>query len=267
MATTTSEPRTVLAFLAHPDDAEILCAGTLARLRKLGWRAAIATATSGDAGSMTLRPDEISRIRHGEAEQSAKILEARYFCAGCRDLFVCYDRPTLQRFVEIVRRARPNLVITHSPDDYMIDHEMTSRLVRSACFGAPAVNVLTEAECPAEALPAIPHLYYADPLEGIDILGKAIVPDIVVDISETMEIKTQMLATHASQREWLRAQHGIDEYIRSMQQWCEHRGRQIGAAYGEGFRQHKGHAYPREDLLGETTGAKAVPRGHLPGAG
>ena len=246
-----------MAFMAHPDDVEILCAGTLARLkREAGYRVAIATATSGDAGSMTQRPDEISRIRHGEAERSAKILEAAYCSAGCVDLFVTYDKPTLQRFVEIVRRMRPSIVITHSPDDYMVDHEMTSRLVRSACFGAPAPNVLTEADRPAEALGAIPHLYYADPLEGIDIFGRAIEPDIVVDISSTIEIKEQMLATHASQREWLRAQHGIDEYVLAMKKWAAHRGQRIGAKYGEGFRQHKGHAYPQEDILRKLLGRR-----------
>jgi hypothetical protein len=60
-----------------------------------------------------------------------------------------------------------------------------------------------------------------------------------------------MLAAHASQREWLRAHHGIDEYILAMKRWGEHRGRRIGAAFGEGFRQHKGHAYPQDDLLGQ----------------
>ncbi len=243
--------RTVLAFMAHPDDAEILCAGTLARLHaEHGYAVVIATATAGDAGSMTQRPDEIARIRHDEAVSAAALLDGRYECAGCLDLLVCYDAPTLRSFVEIVRRARPAIVITHSPDDYMIDHEMTSHLVRSACFGAPAPNVLTGADRPAEALGGIPHLYYADPLEGTDIFGRAIEPDLIVDISSSMEPKERMLACHASQRDWLRAQHGIDEYILTMKRWCEHRGRQIGATYGEGFRQHKGHAYPQEDLLG-----------------
>ncbi len=248
---------TVLAFMAHPDDVEILCAGTLARLhRDAGYRVAIATATSGDGGSMTLPPEEISRIRHDEAIRSAAILDGTYFCAGCLDLYVCYDRPTLQRFVEIVRRARPQIVITHSPADYMVDHEMTSQLVRSACFGAPAPNVLTGADEPAAALSAIPRLYYADPLEGKDIFGEPVKPDIVVDISPTIEVKTQMLATHASQREWLRAQHGIDEYILSMRTWSEHRGRQIGATFGEGFRLHKGHAYPQDDPLTRLLGSQ-----------
>lgn len=76
-----------------------------------------------------------------------------------------------------------------------------------------------------------------------------------MDISETMELKSRMLACHASQREWLRAQHGIDEYILTMKRWGEHRGRQIGKAFGEGFRQHRGHAYPQDDLLGKMLGA------------
>lgn len=254
-----AEAPTVLAFMAHPDDAEILCAGTLARLhRQAGYRVVIATATSGDGGSMTRRPEQISRIRHDEAVRSAAMLDAEYFCAGCMDLYVCYDRPTLARFVEILRRARPQIVITHSPQDYMVDHEMTSRLVRSACFGAPAPNVLTEAISPADAIAAIPHLYYADPLEGIDIFGQPIEPDIVVDITSTIEIKTQMLATHASQRDWLRAQHGIDEYILSMRQWSEQRGRRIGAVFGEAFRRHKGHAYPHDDLLSRVLGTASA---------
>ncbi len=104
-------------------------------------------------------------------------------------------------------------------------------------------------------MPAIPHLYYADPLEGTDIFGRAVEPDIIVDICSSMEHKERMLACHASQREWLRAQHGIDEYILTMKRWCERRGGQIGAAFGEGFRQHKGHAYPHEDLLADLLSA------------
>jgi N-acetylglucosamine malate deacetylase 1 len=257
---TESQP-TVLAFMAHPDDAEILCAGTLARLHdECGYRVAIATATSGDAGSMSARPDEMARTRHEEARSSVRMLDGDYYCAGCLDLFVCYDAPTLRAFVEIVRRVQPRIVITHSPADYMVDHEMTSQLVRSACFGAPAPNVLTGADRPAEPLGWIPHLYYADPLEGTDIFAHPIEPDFIVDITKTMAQKERMLAAHASQREWLRAQHGIDEYILTMKRWCGCRGGQIGAEFGEGFRQHKGHAYPHDNLLGQLLGARPPAR-------
>ncbi len=63
-----ADPIRVLAFMAHPDDVEMTCAGTLVRLkREAGCEIAIATATSGDCGSMDHRPDEIARIRHREA--------------------------------------------------------------------------------------------------------------------------------------------------------------------------------------------------------
>ena len=66
-----------------------------------------------------------------------------------------------------------------------------------------------------------------------------------------MEAKRKMLSAHASQREWLRAHHGMDEYIDSMKRHGEMRGKQIGVKYAEGFVQHRGHAYPRKDLLKE----------------
>ncbi|MDZ7615588.1 MAG: PIG-L family deacetylase, partial [Patescibacteria group bacterium] len=66
--------------------------------------------------------------------------------------------------------------------------------------------------------------------------------------------KTDMLACHASQREWLRAYHGDDEYLHSMQRAAAMRGEQVGMAAAEAFIQHRGHAYPRNDLLEELFG-------------
>lgn len=242
----------VLGFFAHPDDAEITCTGTMIRLRKeAGCGLAIATSTSGDCGSMEHRPDELARIRHAEAMASAGLLEAEYFCAGCMDLFVMYDEPTLRRFVEVLRKARPDLVLTHAPVDYMVDHEMTSKLVRSACFGAGIPNVFTQDPDPAEPLSKVPHLYYVDPVEHKDIYGKGVPADLIVDITEVMPAKEAALACHASQREWLRAHHGMDEYIEAMKRFGAARGEEIGTSYAEGFRQHKGHAYPQNDIIAE----------------
>jgi hypothetical protein len=63
-----------------------------------------------------------------------------------------------------------------------------------------------------------------------------------------------MLESHASQRDWLRAHHGVDEYIDSMKRLAAQRGRRIGKPFAEGFVQHRGHAYPRNDLLVELLG-------------
>ena len=71
-----------------------------------------------------------------------------------------------------------------------------------------------------------------------------------------MEKKTAMLACHASQREWLRAHHGMDEYIESMKRHMARRGKRIGTDAAEAFVQHRGHAYPRNDLLVELFGER-----------
>ena len=79
-------------------------------------------------------------------------------------------------------------------------------------------------------------------------------PDFYVDITDVIETKTQMLACHASQREWLLRQHGMDHYLQAMRDWSAQRGREAGVAYAEAFRQHRGHAYPQTNLLAELLG-------------
>jgi LmbE family N-acetylglucosaminyl deacetylase len=245
----------VLSFLAHPDDAEFVCAGTLARLKaEAGCQIAIATATSGDCGAIDKGPHDIARTRHAEAEAAAALLDAPYYAAGSIDLLIVYDEPTIRRFVEVVRKARPDIVLTHSPVDYMVDHEMTSRLVRTACFAAPAPNFLTYAVEPAPTIDRVPHLYYADPVECKDIFGRPVEPDFIVDISATMDLKERMLCCHASQREWLRSHHNMDHYVHTMREASAARGRAIGVAFGEGFRQHRGHSYPQDNRIASLLG-------------
>ena len=82
----------------------------------------------------------------------------------------------------------------------------------------------------------MPHLYYVDTPEGIDPLGNPIVPTTLIDISAQLEKKTEMLAAHASQREWLRAHHGTDEYIDSMRRLRGGAGPDHGRGGGRGVR-------------------------------
>lgn len=244
----------VLAFFAHPDDAEFLCAGTLARLHAKGFTIQIATLTAGDGGSVELGPEEIAQVRLGEAARAAAVLDGKHHCAGAKDLLICYDAPTLRSVIEIVRRVNPAIVFTHSPSDYLVDHEMTSLLVRAACFAASVPNVKTQADNAAAATGGVPHLFYSDALEGKDIFGAPVKPDFYVDIGDVIETKTQMLACHASQREWLLRQHGMDHYLQAMRDWSAQRGREAGVVYAEAFRQHRGHAYPPNNLLAELLG-------------
>lgn len=239
----------VFAIHAHPDDLEFQCAGTLALLKQRGCEILMATMTAGDLGSAELEPAEISRIRRGEAAKSAELLGAEYQCLEFSDLSICFDNESRHRVAEAIRRATPDLVITAPPMDYMSDHEMTCRLVRDACFNASVPNYSTRQWDPAPPLKTIPHLYYVDPIEGVDYFGQPIEPGFVVDISSTFDLKQKMLACHDSQRAWLRQQHGIDEYLESCRRWSETRGREINAVYGEAFTQHKGHPYPGDNRL------------------
>ena len=65
-----------------------------------------------------------------------------------------------------------------------------------------------------------------------------------------------MLSCHVSQREWLRAHHGMDEYIDAMQRHGAMRGKALGRAYAEAFIQHAGHPYPQSDILNDLLGGK-----------
>ena len=239
----------VLAIVAHPDDAEFLLAGTLALLHNKGWEIHIATLTAGDCGSKVLAKKEISEIRMKEAATAAGILDATYACLGFEDAFITYDKPSIIKTVAQIRKTKPNLVMTMSPSCYMVDHEMTSKLVQTASFAGGLVNIETPGFA---AIDYIPHLYYADPLEGKDKFGNEVMATTIVDISSVIDVKTKMLECHKSQREWLRQHHGMDEYIISMKRQAERRGKAIGVAYAEGFRQHLGHAYPQNNLLCNT---------------
>ncbi len=236
----------VLAIHAHPDDLEILAGGTLILLAASGHHITIATMTPGDCGSSEFPPDEISAIRRREAAASAALIGAEYRCLEMRDLAVFNDDPSRRRVTEVIREARPDLVLAASPNDYMCDHEAASALVRDCCFAAPAPNYRSGSAPP---LSAIPHLYFVDPVGGVDRDERPVRPDFVIDVSSVFERKTRMLAQHRSQREWLQRQHGVDDYLVQMEQWTRARGRLIGVDYGEGFRRYRGHPYPQSALL------------------
>jgi LmbE family N-acetylglucosaminyl deacetylase len=241
----------ILAIHAHPDDIEFQCAGTLALLARAGCSITIATMTAGDCGSAEHDAESIAEIRRAEAQSAAQLIGADCICLEFRDMAIFNDEQSRRRVTEALRRTRPNVVITAPPVDYHCDHEMTSLLVRDACFAAPIPNYATREWSPAPPLEHIPHLYFVDPLEGCDREGRPVVADFLVDIGTVFEVKRAMLACHASQRNWLMRQHGIDEYLDALEKASRRRGAQLGVEYAEAFRQYLGHPYPSENRLRE----------------
>jgi LmbE family N-acetylglucosaminyl deacetylase len=254
----------VLAVMAHPDDIEFTCAGTLALLKRAGWDIHLATMTAGDLGTATLSRAAIARIRRKEAAASARLLGAGYTCLGFADLTIFYSDATKRRVSALLRLVRPDLVIVPSPVDYMADHEETPRIVREAAFASTVPNWKASLggrrPRPCAKLPAI---LYADPIDNVDHFGRRVAAQLVVDITGTIDFKEEMLACHESQRSWLRHQHGEDEYLLWMRRVGADRARDFGRAkvkFAEGFRQHLGHGFPHDDHLTAALGKRLVKR-------
>lgn len=246
----------ILAIHAHPDDVEILAGGTMIQLVERGHHVTIVTMTPGDCGSAEFDAERIAGMRRAEAARAAGSIGAEYACAEFRDLAIFNDDPSRRRVTELLRRFRPELVITASPVDYHCDHEATSALVRDACFAASTPNYATHDPNPAAPLPAIPHLYFCDAVEGVDRDGRPQKPDFYVDIAAQFDRKRAMLACHESQRNWLKKQHNIDDFLGIMEQWSRERGRSAGLHVAEGFRRYPGHPYPQTPLLENLLGLK-----------
>jgi len=237
--------------MAHPDDCEFLAAGTLALLAQRGWEVHIASSTPGDGGSAEKNPIEIARIRRQENVESANLIGATYHCLELRDVHVTFDADSIRRAINLVRAVAPTLMFTHAPQDYMMDHEVTAQLARAASNGWVVPNC---GNGPVPPGAAIPHLYHADPVGVVDYFGNPAMAGTIVDITSVYETKLRMVCAHASQREWLRAHYGVDEYTRMLEDWSTRRGKDAGVTRGEGFRQHRGYGYPATCLLTQELG-------------
>ena len=240
----------VLGIFSHPDDAEMVCAGTLSLFRKAGWEVHIATMAPGDKGTAEYTREKISSIRKAEAARAAEVINATYHCLELEDVYILYDRDSINRTTALIRTIHPSIVFTSSPNDYMVDHELTSMIVQTACFSSGIKNMEVD-EIPYEP---VPFLYYCDPMEGKDIFGREVIPSMYVNISGEIEIKEKMLSKHESQRNWLLTHHKMDEYILAMKRFAAERGRNAGVAYAEGLRQHLGHSFPQTNILMDVIG-------------
>ena len=249
MSTNKNKQSRVLAVMAHPDDIEILVGGTLLSLKEAGWDVGMISMTTGDCGSDKVTRERISRIRIAEAQAAANLLDAWYECAGMADVEVFFNKKSVRTLVELIRSFNPDMVITHSPSDYMLDHEETSKIVRSAVFAVAIPLYQTNQFPPSKVMQSTPVLYYADPIEGKDLMGKRIYPEFYIDISTKIKKKQELLSKHESQRDWLRSHNDVDEYLIRMTEWAAEYGKECGVKYAEGFRQHLGHGYPHEPKL------------------
>jgi len=253
-----SERKVALAVGAHPDDVEFSMAGTLALLGDAGYELHIFTVANGSCGTVSHSQEEIIRLRREEARAAAELIGATYHAGLVNDIEVYYEDGLLRRVTAVVREVEPEIVLLPSPNDYMEDHQNTSRLVVTACFCRGMRNWISDP--PTEPTMQDVYLYHAQPHSSMDILRNAVVPSLFVDVAERIDLKEQMLRCHATQKEWLDVSQGMDSYLAAMRAGCERVGemapRRMG--YAEGFRQHMhaGFSARDADALSEVLGDK-----------
>ena len=220
----------VMAFGAHPDDIEFMCAGTLAKYSSEGHKVAIAISTNGEVGSPVLDKAEIATIRKEEAEKSAKLIDADFYWLNYPDEFLFNNEKSRLHFIEIIRQFRPDIILCTDKDcDYHPDHTTTGQILWDIHVMATVPNIKTETP-PCEK---IPELVFMDTVTGVNFQ-----PEFYVDITEQWEIKAKMIACHKSQEQWLINQYDIScVELGNIQSRL--RGLQSGCKYAEAFRRPK----------------------------
>ena len=221
----------ILAIGAHPDDVETSCGGTLAKYAKMGHKVFTATATNGNIGSSTLSMEEIAAVRKEEARRAAAHIGAEYICLDYDDEMFFEDKAARLAFIDLVRYCKADVILTHNPEDYNPDHELTSKIVNDIAVMIPIEKIHTK----SPAYGRIPIIAYFEPENGLGFI-----PTEYVDITETMEIKMAMCREHKSQVSWMQdnyqdtmaGKNFIDDY-RTI---ARYRGIQCGVEYAEGFR-------------------------------
>jgi LmbE family N-acetylglucosaminyl deacetylase len=251
--------RRAFAIAAHPDDIEFSMAGTLLHLREAGYEIHYMNVANGGCGSTTFDAPSAARIRLNEARRACQLVGAVHHDPLTNDLEIFYERSTLARLAATVREVAPEIILTHSPSDYMEDHTNTCRLVVTAAFGRGMANFRVEP--PLRAINQPVTVYHAQPDGNCDSLGQIVWPSLFVDIELVLNEKTVMLGAHQSQREWLSDSQGLD----SLLQFMHDRSREVGQmsgkfTYAEGWRKHShlGFCAADADPLG-----KALPRSCL----
>lgn len=167
----------ILAIGAHPDDIETSCGGTLAKYAKMGHKVFTATATNGNVGSATLSMEEIAAIRKEEARRAAAHIGAEYICLDYDDEMFFEDKAARLAFIDLVRYCKADVILTHNPEDYNPDHELTSKIINDIAVMIPVEKIKTK----NPAYDKIPIIAYFEPVNGLGF-----VPTDYVDITDTM---------------------------------------------------------------------------------
>jgi len=229
--------KTAIAIAAHPDDIELMMAGTLLSLKEAGYEIHYMNLAAGNCGSIKYSSEETKRVRLEEAKNAAQILGAHFHSSFCNDLEIVYDLNTLRQVAAVIREVKPTIVLTHSPEDYMEDHVNTCRLVVTAGFARGMPNFITVPERPADNYDCT--VYHALPHTLRDNFRRRIVPGIFVNTTSVQGKKLEALKAHKSQQDWLDVSQKMNSYLQIMEDVALTVGEMSKVfKYAEGWQRH-----------------------------
>lgn len=234
------------AVAAHPDDIEFLMSGTMMLLKAAGYELHYMNIANGSCGTTQYDTETIVKLRADEAKQASEFIGAIHHESLANDLEIFYEKGLLLRLGSIIRDVAPEILLVHSPADYMEDHTNSCRLAVTATFGRGMQNFPVDPAC--DPITSDVTIYHAQPHGNRDGLGNLIRPDIFVDVASMIYHKTEMLELHRSQKDWLDTSQGINSYIDTMKELLHEVGQMSGRfEYAEGWRKHNHLGFCHED--------------------
>ena len=208
----------------------MFCLGTLLKYRKRGDTLSLICTTNGDKG-MSDDPsrsyEEAARMREREMRQVARALEAEYCCLGEPDEALYDTWPNRLKAIEAIRGAKPDLLFTHFPRDYNLDHTLTSEII----FQASMLSQIASIPTPSAPLTRVPAIFYLDPGPGYEFEATHFVEIEAGCVEEMMRI----MACHESQMAVARRLLGKD-YRDVIKERLAATGARVGVSYAEAFR-------------------------------
>lgn len=235
------EPVDIIFFGAHPDDVELSCGGTVAKMVRDGRRVAIVDLTRGEMGTRGT-----PQTRKREAAAAARALGATFrFQLDFQDGNLQTGREQELQIIDILRQATPQLVVGPYPDDRHPDHTRTGRIVTEASFyaGLRALETGVAAHRPQAVL------YY--------LQNYMFPPSFVVDVTKHWKTKMKSVAAYKSQFHDPKSKEpqtfiSDPKFLDMIEARGKHFGALIGTEYGEAFVTKQP---PRvDDLLGAYAG-------------
>ncbi len=218
-------PLDVLAIMAHPDDVELTCGGTMLASVAVGRTTGIVDLTAGETGSRGT-----VEIRADEAQQAARILGVSVReNLRLPDAHLVNTPEAREAVIRAIRRHRPTIVITHARQGRHPDHIAAAQLVRDACYLAGLRNLVTD------MAPHRPRKV----VHAMSFREDAIAPSFVVDISDVLEQKLAAIRCYHSQFDGLTQAGEVypngEPLLDIIRHQAAHYGTLIRARYGEPF--------------------------------